>query len=151
MDSEPISAELTRFLHGDIDNRTFRHVDHVRVAYGILMRHEFPDAIAAFSMALKSIARRAGKPGAYHETITVAFMSLIAERCAINTYVDFAGFAEDNADLMEKTALDRWYTSERLQSAVARRTFVLPAPKKCSSDVRPGNPTPLCPPDTHTR
>jgi len=59
----------------DLDERVFHHADHVRVGFELLCRHTFPDALAAYSAALKGIAKRGGDPGAYHETITVAFLS----------------------------------------------------------------------------
>ena len=120
-------AGLEAFLHGEVHGRDFHHVDHVRVAFEILERHDFPEAVAAYAAGLKSIAGRAGNPGAYHETITVAFLSLIAERRAAGAYGDFGAFIERNADLLDKAILARWYTPERLQSETARRTFVLPA------------------------
>jgi hypothetical protein len=120
---------LKAFLHGEVDGRSFRHVDHVRVAFEILECHDFPDAVAAYAAALKTIAGRAGNPGAYHETITVAFLSLIAERRLAGQYKDFAAFIERNADLLDKALLARWYTPEKLRSETARRTFVLPAPR----------------------
>jgi hypothetical protein len=51
----------------------------VGVAFEILRRHDFLDAARAYSDALKDAAR-AGNPAAYHETITPAFLALIAER-----------------------------------------------------------------------
>jgi hypothetical protein len=119
--------ELTAFLPGDVDNRNFRHADHVRVAFEILQHHAFPEAVAAYAAALKRIATRAGRPEAYHETVTVAFLSLIAERRAAGDYASFAEFAEENGDLLDKSVLGRWYTPQRLWSDVARQTFVLPS------------------------
>src|SRR5437879_5026184 len=114
--SRPRDAGLDAFLHGEVDNRTFRHVDHVRVAFELLERHDFPDAVAVYSAGLKRIATQAGRPEAYHETITVAFLSLIAERRAVGRYGNFAAFAENNGELLDKSILDRWYTPERLWS-----------------------------------
>ena len=128
MPNEPIPRKLAAFLHNEIDNTTFRHADHVHVAFEILGRHNFPESLAAFSRALRSIAARAGNPGAYHETITVAFLSLIAERRAVGKYSNYAAFADANADLLDKSVLKRWYAPERLQSDIARQTFVLPEP-----------------------
>jgi hypothetical protein len=123
---EPISANLTAFLHGETDGRTFRHADHVGIAYELLTRHDFPEAAWRCASALKTIAARSGAPGAYHETITLAFLALIGERRAARSYPDFAGFIAANPDLLDKSALRRWYSSERLGSATARATFVLP-------------------------
>jgi hypothetical protein len=121
-------ALLSAFLNGEIDNRNFHHTEHVRVGFELLRDRNFCDALAAFSGALKRIATRAGNPGAYHETITVAFLALIAEHCASGQYSDFETFARDNPKLLDKSVLERWYTPERLASPIARQTFVLPEP-----------------------
>jgi hypothetical protein len=120
---------LNAFLDGKIEGRDFRHADHVRVGFELLRHHSFPDALAAYSAALKDIAARAGNPGAYHETVTVAFLSLIAEYRATGQHADFEAFIADNPDLMDKSILERWYAPERLLSDLARRTFVMPGCK----------------------
>jgi hypothetical protein len=117
---------LEAFLQGEIDNRTFRHADHVRVGFELLEAHDFSTAAYTFSTALKAIAARAGNPGAYHETITLAFLALIAERSAARAFHGFEAFARDNPDLMDKSLLERWYAPERLRSDMARRIFLLP-------------------------
>jgi hypothetical protein len=117
---------LNAFLGGKIDGRDFHHADHVRVGFELLCRHTFPGALAAYSAALKGIAKRAGNSRAYHETITVAFLSLIAEHHAAGRYANFEAFIEDNPQLMDKSILERWYAPERLLSDIARKTFVLP-------------------------
>jgi hypothetical protein len=117
---------LHAFLSGRIDARDFHHADHVRVGFELLCRHTFPDALAAYSAALKGIATRAGNPGAYHETITVAFLSLIAEHHAAGRYGDFEAFIGDNPQLLDRAILGRWYAPERLLSDIARKTFVMP-------------------------
>ena len=125
MGVEPIGPELRAFLHGEIAGADFRHADHVRMGFEILRRHDFLDAAKAFSTALKDMATRAGNPGAYHETITLAFLALIAERMA--SFETFDAFRAANADLLDKSILTRWYKPEQLGSMLARRTFVLPA------------------------
>jgi hypothetical protein len=117
---------LQAFLHGDIAGRDFRHSDHLRVAFELLCNRSFPEALAAYSAALQAMATRAGNPSAYHETITVAFLSLIAEHGAARRYADFDGFIQDHPELMDKSILERWYSPQRLLSDTARRTFVLP-------------------------
>lgn len=119
-------ALLKAFLGGKIDGRDFRHADHVRVGFELLCCHTFPDALAAYSTALKDIAGRAGNPGAYHETITVAFLALIAEHHASGKYADFDAFIADNPQLLDKSILEQWYAKDRLLSDIARNTFVMP-------------------------
>ena len=121
---------LEAFLSGKIDSCTFHHVDHVRVAYELLGDRTFPTAAQLYASALKKIARRAGNGGAYHETITFAFLSLVAERRGLSTQASFGDFAAANPDLLQKSVLLRWYTSDRLHSDLARRTFLLPDPAR---------------------
>jgi hypothetical protein len=121
-----LSPLLRAFLHGEIDSGAFRHADHVRVAFEMLRRHAFQDAVQPFCSSLQGIAARAGNPGAYHATVTLAFLSLIAERSASVLHGDFESFASANADLMDKSVLTRWYAPERLASEIARKIFVLP-------------------------
>jgi len=127
---EPISPELAAFLHGEVDGRAFRHADHVRVAFELLARHAFPEAAWRCASALKAIAARSGAPTAYHETITLAFLALIGERRAAQSYPDYASFIAANPDLLDKTVLERWYAADELNSALARRTFVLPQARR---------------------
>jgi hypothetical protein len=101
------------------------------MAFEILRRHPaYLEAARSYCTALKAIAKRAGNPGAYHETITLAFLALIAERMAAVAYESFGTFAMQNADLLDKSALTRWYPPDQLGSAIARATFVLPRPRE---------------------
>jgi hypothetical protein len=122
--TEPRGASLAAFLQGDVDAKAFHHVDHVRVAFEILGRHDFIEAAAAYSAGLRRIAG-----GAYHQTITVAFLSLISERREAGPCADFETFCRMNPDLLNKAVLERWYDPRTLSSPVARRTFVLPRPR----------------------
>jgi hypothetical protein len=117
---------LDAFLRGRVDNRDFHHEDHVRVAFALLRRNEWPDAVLAFRNGLKAIAAKAGKPDAYNETISVAFLSLIAEQLSRAEYSSFPAFANANGALLDKSFLTRWYSKERLNSDTARRIFLLP-------------------------
>jgi hypothetical protein len=117
---------VDRFLRAEIDSATFRHVDHLRVGFELLQVHDFSTAAHEFSTTLKKMAARAGNPGAYHETITLAFLALIAERGAARAFDHFEDFARANPDLMDKAVLERWYEPERLRLDIARRIFLLP-------------------------
>lgn len=118
--------DLGRFVRGDLDPAQFPHREHVRIAFEMLKRHDFPETALHYSRALRTMAERAGRPQAFHQTITIAFLSLIAERMETAGAADFAAFAQANPDLLEKSVLTRWYAAERLASAAARRTFLLP-------------------------
>jgi hypothetical protein len=76
------------------------------------------------------MSARADKPQAFHQTITIAFLSLISERVETRPVADFTAFARDNPDLLDKAAVARRYHPERLASELARRTFLLPDPRR---------------------
>ncbi|MBI3675713.1 MAG: hypothetical protein HY243_03755 [Proteobacteria bacterium] len=124
--AERPAAVLERFVAQTQDPATFHHEDHVRVAFEMLRHHPFLEAAMHYAAGLKAIAARAGKPGLYNETITIAFLSLIAERMAEGGYADFESLAAASPDLLQRTCLEKWYAPERLRSAIARRIFVLP-------------------------
>jgi hypothetical protein len=122
-----VVAELARFARGERDPADFPHREHVRMGFEMLRRHSFPETALHFSQAIRTMADRCGKPEAYHETMTVAFLSLIAER--MGQTKAFETFASANPDLFDKHVLERWYRPERLRSECARRTFILPEPR----------------------
>ena len=120
--------DLERFVRGEIDAASFPHREHVRMAFEMLRRHDFAETVLHYSRALRTLAQQAGKPQAFHQTVTIAFLSLIAERLEGGEWDDFVAFARDNPDLLEKRTVARWYPPERLASERARRTFLLPEP-----------------------
>lgn len=117
---------LSDFAAGRIDPARFPHRHHVRVSYELLERHPFPEALLHLARGLRQLAVRAGRPEVYHETITAAFLALIAERRLRGRFADWEDFAKRNPDLLKKDCLRSWYEPELLQSNIARETFVLP-------------------------
>ncbi|MEM1200370.1 MAG: hypothetical protein AAGI06_13780 [Pseudomonadota bacterium] len=122
-------SDLTRlFEAGDMNPSEFSHRDHVAVAYDMLSAYEFLDACGRYAATIRALAERAGAPMKFNTTITVAFLSLIAERMAMGDYVSFEDFIANNADLESKQMLDSWYSPERLHCDMAREVFLLPNP-----------------------
>jgi hypothetical protein len=130
--------ELARFMRGEIPAAGFPHREHVRMAFEMLRRHDFAETVLHYSRALRAMTAGAGRPEAFHQTVTIAFLSLIAERMESGTPADFAAFARDNPDLIDKAVLTRWYRPQRLASPAARRTFLLP--DLAGHDLRPAQP-----------
>jgi hypothetical protein len=124
----PECPELERFMRGEIDAAAWPHREHVRMAFEMLRRHDFAASVWQFSRTLRAMTARAGKPQAFNQTVTIAFLSLIAERMEGFPDADFAAFERDNAAVFDKRALARWYPPERLAADIARRIFVLPEP-----------------------
>jgi hypothetical protein len=122
-------ALVRTFEAGETPPQGFHHHQHVQVAWHYLRQHSLPDALARFSAALRRFAQAQGKPGLYHETITIAYVLLINERLdAAGRDLDWSAFAEANPDLLfwSPSVLDRYYEKATLASDRARRTFVLP-------------------------
>jgi len=110
----------------DLDAGGFRHVDHVGVAYEMLRKYDFMDATVKYAENIKTIATKAGVPDKFNATITLAFMSLIAERMGTTRHADYDDFISQNQDLNSKDMLRKWYSPERLQSDLARNVFLMP-------------------------
>jgi hypothetical protein len=122
------TVTLQRFVRGEIAAADFPHREHVRMAFEMLRRHDFAESVLHFSQALRAMAARAGKPQAFNQTITVAFLGLIAQRMDAAAESDFTAFAQLNPDLFAGSLLRRWYRPEQLASPLASRAFLMPDP-----------------------
>jgi hypothetical protein len=105
---EDAGGELVLFEEGGFDPDKFRHRDHVRIGFEMLRQRPFTEAVNRFALGLRAMALKAGRPHLYHETITVAFLAIIAERMERVENQDFRVFEQTNPDLFEKTILNRW-------------------------------------------
>jgi len=126
MPTSDLPDVLADFEAGRIDPARFPHREHVRVGYELLERHLFPEALLHLARGLRRLAARAGHPEVYHETITAAFLALIAERRLGDRYLSWDDFAERNPDLFRKKLLEEIYDPNVLKSSQAQLTFVLP-------------------------
>jgi hypothetical protein len=117
------------FERGQEPPAGFHHAHHVRAGWCYIRAHRLPEAILRFTDALRAFAAARGKPDLYHETITIAFMLVIAERAgAPDAPGTWEEFAARNRDLLswKPSVLDNYYHEETLWSARARRSFLMP-------------------------
>jgi hypothetical protein len=119
---------LRQFEMATLSTDSFHHREHVRVAWLFVTRHGMPDAIAAFSCALKRFAVANGAHNLFHVTVTWAYLLLVNERQQACLAGDWNSFAAQNADLLswKPSILDAYYSPEVLWSDRARDTFVMP-------------------------
>jgi hypothetical protein len=115
------------------------HEAHVRMAWLYLRRYSLAEATELVRKGIRRLnatftssscwPKRNAKDGS-HDTITVAFLRLIAARFRSDD--DFPTFRALNPDLFDRTlsALLYYYTKERLHSAEARRIFIEPDVKE---------------------
>jgi hypothetical protein len=99
----------------------FHHSDHIRLARIYVDRHGAAEAAERFRTYLRKFAAHIGKSDKYHETITVAWMRLVARARA-------AGELEklELEKLMDKKYIEKFYSPELLASEAARTQFVEP-------------------------
>jgi hypothetical protein len=116
---------LAGFQAGTLES--FPHREHVHVAWLYLRRDPLLRAVERFAADLQRFAAAKGKPGLYHETLTLAFLFLIHERLG-GEDEGFAAFEARYPELFRwnPSVLDRYYRKETLASELARRTFLLP-------------------------
>lgn len=92
----------------------------------MLRRHAFLTAAYRYADIINTVATRAGAGDKFNATITVAFLSIIAERMNQRDYDDAQDFMANNRDLLTQNPLTSLYSRERIMSAEARKSFLLP-------------------------
>ena len=107
---------------------SFRHRDHVRVAWIYLRRLGLLEALAAVSRGLQRLADAHGHRAKYHETVSWLYVFVIHERMAAGGHPTWAEFERSNPDLLANWGafVGRYYSPGMLRSPVARRSFMLP-------------------------
>jgi hypothetical protein len=113
---------------GTIPNSEFRHFDHIRLAWLLLQSMDETRSAERMSMMLRNFAAKThSDQSRYHETITRAFMRLVASsRAAIGSPHQFDELIARFPQLLKKDALEAYYTKETLMSTEARAAFVPP-------------------------
>lgn len=114
---------------GTLSPDQFHHADHVHAAWIYLSRYPALEAIDRFCNSLRNFAAGLGKPDRYHETITWAYLLLVNERRQCQGCGEsWDAFAAANPDLLDwqNPILHRYYRKETLDSALARRVFLMP-------------------------
>lgn len=117
---------LSRLESGRLDPGDFGHRDHVGVAVVALRRYPFFEAVMIIARGIEAAALRTGAPDKFNATITLASMSLIAERLESWGDGPVDDFVGQNAKHLAPSALMGLYGKERMTSPLARRVALLP-------------------------
>jgi flavin reductase (DIM6/NTAB) family NADH-FMN oxidoreductase RutF len=123
---------LSAFQAGEIAGADFPHERHVQVTWALAQRYPRDEAMGRLIEGIRGIAARAGRPGAYHETITRAWFELIAGAPDLALY----------PELFDKSLLQRYYTPARLAEGRERwlepdlHPLRLPAPELAADRTR---------------
>lgn len=114
---------LDTLLSGKLPECGFGHAEHLGTAHAALRRWEFFEAAHRYSTALRKVTTDAGVPEKYNATVTLCFLSTVAERMGEEDSADFV----DSASGLDGTTLARaGYDSARLAHPKARSVGLLP-------------------------
>jgi hypothetical protein len=108
----------------------FSHREHLELAWTYLDRYPFERAYEAVAAAVRHVARLHGAPDRYHETLTRAWLLLVAVHRSWQPGDSFDEFIAAHPRLLDRTLLNGHYTHERLMSPQAREAWTEP-------DLRP--------------
>ncbi len=123
-----MSELFEKFVDTSLSADQFHHYQHMQVAWLFVQKYGMPMALTEFTSAIKRFADAKGATGLYHETITWAFLLLIADRQARRPGTTWQEFEAANTDLLswKPSILNRYYSKELLASDLAKRTFLMP-------------------------
>jgi hypothetical protein len=126
----PDDEFLAVFERGGFPGNAFPHRAHLRMAW-LYVTCLGPDAaIQKAADGIRNLALQNGLPTLYHDTITRAWVYVVAAAIGHSSSASFTGFIEEHPRLLDKHLLLEHYTSGVLTSPQARATWVAP-------DVRP--------------
>ncbi len=127
---DPDQDFLNRLEAGTLPPAEFGHRGHLRAGFLYLRRHDFPGACVAMKRTIQRFAAALGKATLYHETVTVAYLALIAERLAEEPAgLGFEAFLARYPELTSGEYFRRYYPAGELDTPEAKATFVLPRPR----------------------
>lgn len=125
------AAFLAAFESCTLPRPDWTHAAHLRMAYLYLRRDDTPDADAwlpTVRQRIRAYNESLGNSTGYHDTVTAAFLRLVADRLRRTPSPTFAGFRQANPDLFAARpgGLSTHYTPEVLRSPEARARFIEP-------------------------
>lgn len=125
----PLPQDFRRYFDAAVSRYgRFGHPAHLHVAWAMLRDFPALEALAHFRTGLRALAAALDVPEKYHETRTVAWFVLVLER--LDRAQDWDTFCQRHPELFGAQLLERFYTPAELDSAPARRGFVLPQPER---------------------
>lgn len=119
-------AWLAKVEAGD-PHGEFGHREHLRLAWLVLAREaDLAAATGRVSQTIYRLAVRHGRPQRYNQTVTDAWVRIVAHCRDQQPSADFDDMLRDRRWLFDKRLLLRHYSSRVLASDIARRQWVEP-------------------------
>ena len=113
---------LTAFASCELPESSFHHGDHLRLAWLLLHGMPFDEALVQIRNGIQRYATHLGKPDLFHETITTAWVKLLATHHERT----FAEFLTINERRLNPALLHRFWTPAVLYSEAAKSHWVAP-------------------------
>ena len=128
MEYKLTDAEFLRAFEAcEFSNESFHHSDHIRLAWIYLQRYPEMEAREHMAGAIRKFAAHHGKSDKYHETITVAWLRLVANAMArMPADTSFQQLTTASPELLDKRMIEKFYSSAALASEAARAFWVEP-------------------------
>ena len=134
--SLPDTEFIATFERAGFSSHDFPHRAHLRMAWLYVRHRGIDDAIDQASNGIRRLAQAHGHTTLYHDTLTRAWVYLVADAAASTPVTDFDVFLAAHPELLDKNLLLRHYSPELLFSADARARWV--APDLCAIPATPG-------------
>jgi hypothetical protein len=117
---------LSDFEAATLPPERWTHEAHIRYAWLQLTAHAYPIALHRVRQGIRHYNAAHGKAGAYHDTITCAFVRLIASAMDATTCWTFQEFRRLHPELFDpyESVLLKYYSKATLLSDAARESFV---------------------------
>jgi len=116
--------ELMREVMATTDR--FGHRQHIHLTWLAVRRYGTAATADLMSEGLRRVARYAGAPQKYNETVSRAWVELTGHHTLADRVDDFDEFVARNDALLDKRLLTRFYRSRTLASTQARTGWVEP-------------------------
>ncbi|HVY53375.1 MAG TPA: hypothetical protein VHA13_02530 [Gammaproteobacteria bacterium] len=116
---------LFQFEQCTLPKEYFRHKSHIRIAWLYLSKFPIDDAIPLITQGIIRYATSLGAAHIYHETLTRAWIYLVAASMkGIDS--DFEAFIDKNPHLLDKNLPFNYYSLALLQSEQAKQQWIEP-------------------------
>jgi hypothetical protein len=114
----------------------FHHRDHLRLAW-IYLQLDASTAPVRIGESIRRYAVYHGKSDKYHETMTVAWLRLLADAACRQRAGNIEELLRTSPELLDQNTLHQYYSPELLASQTARIEFVIPHRKPLPADTPP--------------
>lgn len=122
----PDEAFVRAFENCEIAGESFRHADHVRLAWILVTKHGLSGAEQRFCEGLKRLASHLGVSEKFHLTVTLAWLRAVAARVEPDRADAFAAWIALHPSLLNRGFLHHYYSEPLLASSQARTDWVEP-------------------------